>query len=156
MTQWYKQLETRGTYHMMKTWWKDIPTKCQPNGFACRERHKDSYPPAQFVFGCPPGCHQSSDTDPCLDHRFCPICPVWSSWFICQQIEFLIKWVISFHNQLHFSPLTFVFRRLRQSGGTQCEVAHISLIGPSSSLTWATGASAIHFATADLTFQVHQ
>uniref|UniRef100_A0A3Q2H367 ribonuclease P n=1 Tax=Equus caballus TaxID=9796 RepID=A0A3Q2H367_HORSE len=55
MTQWCKQLETRGTYHMMKTWWKGIPMKYQPNGFAFTERHKDSYPRAKFVFGCLPG-----------------------------------------------------------------------------------------------------
>ena len=49
--------------------------------------------------------------DACFDHCFCPVrsvFPVWFHWSVCQQIDFLIKCVIiSFHNQLHFSPKHF-------------------------------------------------
>ncbi|XP_074146776.1 mitochondrial ribonuclease P catalytic subunit isoform X2 [Sminthopsis crassicaudata] len=42
MIQWYKQQETHGIYHMMKTWWKDILMKCQLNGFAFNNKTEPS------------------------------------------------------------------------------------------------------------------
>ncbi|EPY79771.1 hypothetical protein CB1_000886005 [Camelus ferus] len=72
--QWCKQLETHGTYHMMKSWWKDIPTKYQPDGFAFTERHKDSYFHAKVVFG---GALLvgigALKLMACLEHCFCPV-----------------------------------------------------------------------------------